>query len=520
MTLENNSTQSTKSQENWIEYIGISVIIILIWISRLYSFVLFHTIAELISVIIAGGIFVVGWNTRKYVKNSFFIILGVSAFAVSIIDTVHTLAYKGMNIFIGYDSNLSTSLWIAARFLQATSILLALFMIHKKIKPQYLLGLYSTLTSILLILIFERIFPVTYIEGVGLTPFKIVSEYVIVAILAICIVFLFKFKREFNKGIFLLILGFLIFTIVSEFLFTLYVGVYDTSNMVAHILKIIAFYLLYKAIVQIGLEDPLDVLFLQLNKSNEVLRREIVEKERAQQNLKNFVSTISHELRTPITVLKLSIDLLKKSKESEDLTMKDKLLYGVAKNTTLLNDLVEDLSIVLRIEDKHLDIEWKEYSPLSIVEEVLKSMESRQLAKNTKANIEIDEKIILYGDKKRIGQIFRILIDNALKYSSEGSTIKILSRDKYIGKYNPKKVDSVLFQVIDTGMGISEKDLPRIFERYYRTEDVKEIPGTGLGLSIAKELTHLHKGEISVESQVGKGSIFFVFLPRLKEKPL
>jgi signal transduction histidine kinase len=129
-------------------------------------------------------------------------------------------------------------------------------------------------------------------------------------------------------------------------------------------------------------------------------------------------------------------------------------------------------------------------------------------------NIDIPKGINLIGDLKRIDQIFRIFIDNSIKYSKNNTKIELRAVDHYKGKYNKRKVDGVLFQIIDYGIGIAKKDLPYIFKRFYRSEDVKEIPGTGLGLPIAKEFILLHEGEVYVESKLGQGSTFYVFLPR------
>jgi two-component system sensor histidine kinase ArlS len=143
-----------------------------------------------------------------------------------------------------------------------------------------------------------------------------------------------------------------------------------------------------------------------------------------------------------------------------------------------------------------------------------------QIAKDKNISIElsIDKSIILYGDKKKIDQIYRIFIDNAIKYSNHGNKIEITATDNYYGDFNKDNKNGVLVQFKDKGIGISKKDLPHIFERFFRSDQVSDTPGTGLGLSIAKELISLHLGSIYVESEYGKGSTFSVFFPRHKSK--
>ena len=113
-------------------------------------------------------------------------------------------------------------------------------------------------------------------------------------------------------------------------------------------------------------------------------------------------------------------------------------------------------------------------------------------------------------------------MDNSIKYSHDNSQIILSANNNYQGDFNPSRLDGVLIQVMDSGVGIKEKDVKHLFERFFRSEDVKNIQGTGLGLSIAKELIELHEGHIAVQSEYGKGTTFFVFLPRgiqnIKEK--
>ena len=118
----------------------------------------------------------------------------------------------------------------------------------------------------------------------------------------------------------------------------------------------------------------------------------------------------------------------------------------------------------------------------------------------------------------KIDQIFRIFIDNAIKYSRERNNIEIKAIDNYKGKFNKNNEDGILFQFKDTGIGISDKEISSIFQRFYRSEQVTDIPGTGLGLAIAKELINLHSGEVYVESELGKGTTFYIFLPRIEKK--
>jgi signal transduction histidine kinase len=105
-----------------------------------------------------------------------------------------------------------------------------------------------------------------------------------------------------------------------------------------------------------------------------------------------------------------------------------------------------------------------------------------------------------------------------MKYSNEKNSIEVKAIDHYKGQYNSRAQDGVLFKFEDKGIGISEKDISSIFQRFFRSDQVSDIPGTGLGLPIAKELIELHNGEVYVESEYGKGAIFYVFFPRIEKE--
>ncbi len=974
---ENDNLESKRKVNYEILEIAVFLLgLFFVYLTSFYRYLLFHSIAELFSIVIAGGVFLVGWNSHKYMKSSFFLNLGVSSLFIAAIDLVHTLSYTGMQIFIEFDSNLPTSLWIAARYLQAGAFLISSHLIRRSIKPRYLLSFYFIITVLLFVLIFNGFFPICYIENYGLTPFKIISEYLINLILLVSLLMIIKNRTEFDKKVRALIVSSIVSTMIAELAFTFYVGVYDLSNLVGHIFKIIAFYLLYKSIIQIGIADPFDLLFRKISRSelelrniithsgasitmldengkyilvnekaatelggkpedfigkslydvfpkkladeyfnsnrellqkginreyqrtfdlpsgkktywiveqplkdideknysllslatditeskkseelleeaelryrttfeqspdgiiildpetfkavefndavlkilgftrkefqnlkindydfiedpsetkahvekvlkkgrddfetkfitknkeirdvyvtakviklsgktyfqsifrditvqkraddalkrreydlrervkelsclynisklveqidisieqvlektltcigpawqypeitcariiykelefkttnfketewvlkadikeygkpvglidvsylkkkpenyegpffkeerdlingisemlslfierkkneerihnlskfpsenpNPVLRvdykqviytnkagnklfnvlegsmvpkmltesinytisknkiqelevnldgrtytlvitpvehenyvniygMDITERKQAEERLSQLISTVSHELRTPITVLLMSIEYLTKNRDTPNEDLEEKLMDGISRNIQLLNQLAEDILLISRIDEKKLKLSWKEYKPLEILTEILYLMEPIGKEKNIEFEVDVDESLQLRGDAKRIDQIFRIIIDNAIKYSSKNSKVEIRAINNYEGKYNLNGNPGILFQFKDYGRGIPKEDLPKIFERFFRSSNVNEIAGTGLGLAIVKDLIEAHKGHFFVESELGKGTTFNLFLPQI-----
>ncbi|MBN1615586.1 MAG: PAS domain-containing sensor histidine kinase, partial [Deltaproteobacteria bacterium] len=151
-----------------------------LYLTSLYSYLLFHVAAESFSIGIAIALFLIAWNTRHLAKNNYILFLGIAFLFAGLIDFAHTLAYKGMGIFTGYDANLPTQLWIVARYLQSLSLLAAPWFIDRKLDVRAVLGFYLFATILLLAVVFSgALFPACFVEGTGLTPFKIVSEYII-----------------------------------------------------------------------------------------------------------------------------------------------------------------------------------------------------------------------------------------------------------------------------------------------------------------------------------------------------
>ena len=251
--------------------VGIISLIGLYVISR-YSFTLFHMIGELFSIVIGFSLFMLTWNSRRIIDNNYLIFIGIAFFFVAGIDLIHTLAYKGIDLFAGYGTNLPTQLWIAARYLESISLLAAPFTIRRGLRPGRIFAGYAVLTTVLLVSIFMGLFPDCHIEGVGLTRFKVLSEYLISAILLSSLLVLLGKRGEFDRDVLVLLALSIATTIGSELAFTFYVGVFDFSNLVGHYLKIIAFYLIYKAIIETGLAKPYTLMFKNLKQTEAALR--------------------------------------------------------------------------------------------------------------------------------------------------------------------------------------------------------------------------------------------------------
>jgi len=233
------------------------------------NFLLFHTLAEIFSVLVSGGIFVIAWNARRFPTSHYLLFIGIAHLCVGGIDLIHTLAYKGMGIFPEHDANLPTQLWIAARYLQSVSLLAAPLFIGRQLWPRTTLTAYLAVTATLLAAIFGGLFPPCFVEGVGLTTCKIASEYLISLIFIAALVFLRKKRAASDPRIVNLFSGAIVLMVLAELAFTAYVDVYGLSNLAGHLFKVAAVFLIYKGTVETSLARPYELLFRDLKNSEE-----------------------------------------------------------------------------------------------------------------------------------------------------------------------------------------------------------------------------------------------------------
>ena len=239
-----------------------------------FNYLLFHFSIEILTIIIGVCTFIIVLNTFRLANNVFLLFLGVSFLACFLIDLVHTITYKGMNIIPGITPNIPTQLWISARFLQAVCLIIAPFIINKFISKKIIVVLSVIfpliLAGIFLSIFYFKNFPVCFVDGVGLTTFKRVSEYIISAILLGSII-IFTTKRKLISEYYYLIIFSLVFSILSELSFTLYSDVYGVFNAIGHVFKLISFFLIYRIFIVTCLRNPFAILFKDLKETNEKL---------------------------------------------------------------------------------------------------------------------------------------------------------------------------------------------------------------------------------------------------------
>jgi len=220
---------------------------------------------------------------------------------------------------------------------------------------------------------------------------------------------------------------------------------------------------------------------------------------------KQFISDASHELRTPITALKAMLEVSLRDPKLNLIESK-KVLTDAIYSTNQLKTLSDSLLELNHFNNNKSALNLSPISIKNLMSESVKKIKP----KADKKQIEIKYSPIkgqINVDIQKIEELFLILLDNAIKYSPKSSQIKFIVL---------KTRKNIIFKIIDEGIGISQKDLPHIFDRFYRADNVRTKNGTsgyGLGLSIAKKIIESHGGKLDVSSKINNGTTFFIYLP-------
>jgi len=243
---------------------------------------------------------------------------------------------------------------------------------------------------------------------------------------------------------------------------------------------------------------------------------DITELRRLENIRKDFVANVSHELRTPLTSIKGYVEaLLDGGKDDPETSVR--FLDIILKQSDRLNLILEDLLQLSKIESGQVQFKQEPLHIGSVVERTIAMVKPLADKKHHRLSSQIAADLpLISGDQERLVQVLANLVDNAIKYTPEGGLITVAARRIPVAKNTAdEQRDGIELTVTDTGIGIPERDRPRVFERFYRVDKARsrELGGTGLGLAIVKHIVEGHGGQVWVEGNVPTGSRFVVRLP-------
>ena len=220
---------------------------------------------------------------------------------------------------------------------------------------------------------------------------------------------------------------------------------------------------------------------------------------------KDFIANVSHELKTPVAAMKLSLETLEE--ECKDKPEAEKFLRKAIDRVNYMEQLIEDLITLSMLESVNFPVKIVGIKLRSFVERIVHDLSELAEKKGVKVKIDIPEDVRIKADEKMFHAVMKNLIDNAIKYNKENGSVIVGFREL---------TREVEIHVCDTGSGIPKSHIPFIFERFYRVERSRsrKLGGTGLGLSIVKLAVERLRGKVEVESEEGKGTCFRIYLPK------
>ncbi len=226
------------------------------------------------------------------------------------------------------------------------------------------------------------------------------------------------------------------------------------------------------------------------------------------QTRKRFVSNVSHELRTPLASMKILSESLLGQEHWEEEIYRE-FMTDISGEVDRLDQIIESLLYLSEIEKEELELDYSVTYVNYLIERVMKTLRPLADKKQQQLTFENAKRIQIELDQAKIQQALINIIGNAIKYTPEGGRITV-------SLYEER--EHIRIDVADTGLGIPEKDLEFIFDRFYRIDEARnrKTGGTGLGLSISDQIVKLHQGEIRVISEIGRGSVFSILLPANK----
>ncbi len=492
-------------------------------VTDISKYLVFHNIAEFFSVMVSLSIFGVGWFTYEQSRDRHILFLSAAFLAIGLMDFMHTLGYAGMPPFITPNSaNKSTQYWIAVRFFAASAFLASAFIYPEKplrwLTKRTLLMAAIVVPAIIFTVItfFPEDVPATFIQGVGLTPFKKISEYLIISLLILA--YLAYWKRMMRTGDRLLVYYLAAFTlcIFSELVFAVYKSVFDTYNVLGHIYKVMAFFLMYKGAFTTSVNNPYVKLSLEIadhkqakeeiRTLNAELEERVMERtaqlEAANEELEAFSYSVSHDLRAPLRAIDGYARILMEDYEARLDEEGNRVISVITKNAQRMGQLIDDILAFSRIGRREMG--HKVVPMHDLAQEVFDELtrtEGERTIRFTLAPLPPAQ-----GDPALIRQVLENLLSNSIKYTRPRNVAEI-----EVG-CRCEEGENIYF-VRDNGVGFDMKYSDKLFGVFQRLHGMDEFEGTGVGLAIVKRIVVRHGGRIWGEGKKDEGATFYFTLP-------
>ncbi len=491
-----------------------------------YNYLLFHTLVEIFGIIIAGSIFILGWNSRRMTNSAYLLFIGVAFLFTAIFQVLHMVAYKGMDIFAGFfGANLATQLWLIERYILSLSFLALPLFLRRRARPEPLVMIYGLISGLLLLSVFVwRSFPVAYVDGSGLTFFKLASEHIIILIFTAALILFYFNRKAFDPQVFRLFSIALVLNIASEFAFTQYVSVYDIANLFGHYLLVFAYFFTYKAIIETGIVRPYNLMFRDLIEQREALRS-------ARDEMEQRVLTRTRELTEANQDLTEEINERQRMQAELD-EVKARLLESTE---------AERLQLARELHDGPMQELYGLTYQLEMLRENLPPEEREQLLDTTKTSLEgVISSLRATAGELRPPALASFGLEKAIRSHAHNFTRSQPNLQLHLdldkdGQEMPETTRLILFRIYQVALTnvLRHAKAKRVDIRLRLNDNsvVLDIQDDGCGFPLpnrwvelardghmgllgAKERAESARGTFEVQSQPGEGTLLRVTLPR------
>ncbi|WP_019646538.1 MASE3 domain-containing protein [Novispirillum itersonii] len=464
-----------------------------------WNFLLFHGAIEGVAIVVGVMMCVVAWYSARFAANAGMVFAANGMFWVAMTDFLHVMAYKGMGVFQTEGANEATQLWLMGRFLQALALLLAPLAVVNRISRIQSFLMFGVLASGLWALSFSGLFPDAYREGSGLTVFKICSEYAVIVVLAVALALVWRRRAAVGLAVAPGLAMAIILSMAAEGMFTLYINVYGLSNIIGHLLKFAALWVLFHSVVKAGLLMPYHALL------SEVAHRAQVEQDlrRSNADLEAFAHVASHDLREPLRNISGYVNLLERRYTARLDDDARQFIGFVRDGADRLDRLVSSLlnfSRATRQESRLRPVVLRD-----VVQEVVGDYASLLTLTGATVTMPEDGPVVLV-DREMVGDVFQNMLSNAIKYAHPERRLVVTVRWRQAG-------GRLAVEVADNGVGIPEADQRRVFGMFQRVERGPLSGGSGIGLAVCRKVIEHHGGQIAVSGAEGGGAVFSFDLP-------
>ena len=504
------------------------------------TYLVFHNVAEFFSIMVSLCVFSVGWYTYDQSKDRRALFLGTVFLAIGLLDFMHTLSNAAMPAFVTPNTtNKSTQFWIAARLLDASAFLASAFVNPEKqnrlITKTTMMAGAVVLTGLAFsaVTFFPTYLPVTAVQGVGLTPLKRCLEFVVIILLACSWVVYWKRMAKTGDRHLIYFLAAFIICIFSEAAFASYKTGFDTYNVLGHVYKVAAFYLIYKGIFASAVRKPYLQLseaneqLLRLNETERALKEETLERLRVMESLHEkdnmlihqsrlaamgeMINNIAHQWRQPLNTVGLIVQEVQVMHDLGDFS-KEYLDNRVGKVKEVLfhmSQTIDDFRSFFQPdkEKESFRVSRIVTRTLSLIEE---SLTNQQISVEVKTTDELE----IYGYPNQYSQVLLNILINARDAFSE----RITDHPRLITISTSTESDIAVVTISDNAGGIPEEIIHKIFDQYFTTKGLDK--GTGVGLYMSKSIIDQNmNGSLTVRN-TGDGAEFTIATPTHRVIPM